>query len=325
MTLTQSVLATLAYHDIFDYPLKEEEIHQYLVGKKVSLLKVKNQLEMLSNDKKIVHYSSEKARSFLLYALRRREKIFKIRILRTRYSQNKLQKAKFYTNLLKLIPTIRLVAISGALAMENSHKDDDVDLVIICAQNTLWTTRFLANLILLPFRRYPQSKRVAGRACLNIFIDESELKIRPQDLYAAHEICQMKPLWDREGTYSRVAPVNANTNIKRSLSVYSRFIKANQWVSKYLPNWTQNDEHKTTNTKNQKIKKALVISHLALVVEIFLKKFQLWYMRSKISNERIGERQLFFHPANTQDWVLKEYQKRLSTLSFPRLPRLPQL
>ena len=61
-------------------------------------------------------------------------------------------------------------------------------------------------------------------------------------------------------------------------------------------------------------KKALVFSRLALVAESFLKKFQLWYMRSKITTEKIGEHQLFFHPQNTQDRALGEYQKRLQKL-----------
>ena len=108
----------------------------------------------------------------------------------------------------------------------------------------------------------------------------------------------MKPLWDRNKTYST-------------------FIKANSWVKKFLPNWSSAvPMSHSRESGNPVLKQALVFSHLALVIENFLKNFQLWYMKGKITTERIGNTQLFFHPQNTQEWVLKEYEKRLNKLKI---------
>src|SRR3990167_6864469 len=211
MTLSQSILATFSYHDIFDYPLTAAEIHQYLIGRLVSKKVLTDQIDLLVGSKLI----SEKKG---YYFLRGCSKIVSLRKQRQKYSKSKFKKAHFFAQVLKVIPSLKLVAISGALAMQNSHKNDDIDLVLITSRGTLWTTRFLANILLLPYKRDPKGAKVSNRACLNVFLDESGLKISPQNLYLAHEICQMKPIWDRDG-------------------MYQRFMNANGWIKKFLPNW----------------------------------------------------------------------------------------
>lgn len=288
MTTAEAILKTLTYHDIFDYPLTLEEIYKYLIGKKASIKSVRHELK--NTIYFAIQHEPERS-SYALYALRGRQKLFQFRKFRQKISHGKLLRAKIYSKLLSTIPTIKLIAVSGALAMQNSHKNDDIDLVIISAKNTLWTTRFLANLILWPFRRLPNSKLISDRACLNIFIDESNLKISPQNLYIAHEICQMKPLFDKDKTYSRL-------------------FKANRWIFKYLPNW-QSEKIESRRDTNWPL-----ISDNWKLFENLLKNFQLWYMRKRISTERVGETQLFFHPRDTQERILKEYQKRLELLKI---------
>ncbi|MBI2327160.1 hypothetical protein HYU92_02470 [Candidatus Curtissbacteria bacterium] len=313
MTTEQAILATLAYHDIFDYPLTIREIHRYIINYQTPQKAVEKNVNVLLNQHKI-----GERRGF--YFLKNRSMIVSTRLKRQKYSIPKLKKAQFFAQILKFIPTVKLVAISGALSMGNSHKDDDIDLVIVSQKDLLWTTRFLTNVVLLPFKRTPLKNtsqvvlsevegtppgwKQTNRACLNVFLDESDLKINPQNLYTAHEICQMKPLWDRNETYSQ-------------------FIKANSWVKKFLPNWapTKMESGKWPPARGLwpagKIENRGHLNfHLPLTinyspVENFLKKFQLWYMRPKITTEKVGDTQLFFHPKSTQDWVLNEYQKLL--------------
>lgn len=287
MNLNEAVIATLTYHDLFEYPLTLSQIYQFLVYKKTSIEKVKKSLEILKNQKRIEESKNLyflKGHKFQLTVLNRRQKD----------SKSSLERAFFYAMLLSLAPTIKFVGISGALAMQNSDKDDDIDLVIISQKNKLYTARFFANLVLFPFKRNPNTKKFARRACLNLFIDESNLKIEPQNIYMAHEIVQMRPLWDRDETYSRC-------------------LKANRWVSQYLPNWTAGFKQ-APHSKLQKKHSAVSSKHSA--VEILLKKFQLAYMRSKITTERIGDTQLFFHPRDTEKSIMTEYKKRLNRLKI---------
>src|SRR3990167_5257540 len=147
MKLAKSILATLAYHDIFDYPLTTDQIHRYLIRGKTSLKTVDKILTTLLKQKKIIQYSSSESslirriekfstspapdgartssNSNVLFALFGRQNLFPLRIRRQKYSKSKLKKARFFAQILKIIPTLKLVAISGALAMQNSHKNDD--------------------------------------------------------------------------------------------------------------------------------------------------------------------------------------------------------
>lgn len=286
MNLSEAILATLAYHDIFEYPLTLKEFHRYLIGKRAIFASVERNLFKLKANGQIGANQG-------YYFLKGRTKIVSIRKRRERYSRAKLKRAVFFASILKTIPTLKMVGISGALAMQNSHQGDDIDLVLLSSPNTLWTTRFLANTLLWPFKRDTQGKKIADRACLNFFMDESSLKIKDHNLYFAHEICQMKPLWDRD-------------------LVYEKFIKANSWAKRYLPNWQPTYAKRlTTNAKRKKKSSALVFKRSALVIENFLKSFQLWYMRSKITTEKTGKGQLFFHPVDTKKWIMEEFRKRL--------------
>src|SRR3989344_6317120 len=285
MNLSSAILLALAYHDIFEYPLDSSEIYDLLVKKKVRKESIARELERLRAIGKI-------GGSDRYFFLKNRKKITRIRKLRAKYSQAKLRKAAFFAGLLRIIPSVKLVAISGALAMKNSRKDDDIDLVIVTQKNKLWTARFLANLLLLPFKRDPAGQKISDRACLNMFLDESDLSIKDHNIYTAHEICQMKLLWDRGGTYQK-------------------FINANRWVGKYLPNWQPSPEILDHRLEKKRLP---TTNYLLSTVENLLKDFQLWYMKKKLTTERISVTQLFFHPRDTRDWVVSEYGSRLRKL-----------
>src|SRR3990167_10030155 len=277
MNLSSAILSVLAYHDIFDYPLESFEICDLLIKKKAGKILIERELERL----RVMGKVSESDRYFFL---KNREKIARIRKLMTKYSQKKLKRAAFFAGLLKVIPSVKLVAVSGALSMRNSRRSDDIDLVVVTSKGLLWTTRFLANVLLLPFKRDTAGQKISDRACLNMFLDESDLSINDHNIYTAHEICQMKLIWDRNGTYRK-------------------FIRANSWFLEYLPNWYEGSQF--TVHSSQKRKLSTLNSQLSSIESVF-KNFQLWYMKNKLTTERISSTQLFFHPKDTQEKVRSE-------------------
>jgi len=211
--LAKAVLCTLAYADIFDYPLKDEEIWRFLIStKKESPASVKRVLLELPQVSQKENYYFLKAKKDLA-ALRRK---------RARLSKKKLKIASKIAGWLKLVPFIKLVALTGALAMENSQKDDDIDFLIVTSKNRLWLTRLLIVLLieLVDSRRRPGDKKFKDKVCLNMFLTENHLALpkKERDLFSAHEVCQMRILWEKDDTYQK-------------------FLKANQWVKRYLPNW----------------------------------------------------------------------------------------
>ncbi len=214
----KAILKTLVYADIFNYPLTASEIHHWLIWQNSAKPPaLKNITSIIKNTPHIQAISP-------YFYLKNHQKNISLRRQHHRFSQTKLKFARQATAYLKLIPFINLIAITGALAMNNSDKNDDIDLMIITQPNRLWLTRLLAIFLLEIFRlrRRPVpdtpgchlltprgglplealakwGKSFNNKICLNLFLDESSLKISlpRRNLFTAHEICQLKPLYNK--------------------------------------------------------------------------------------------------------------------------------
>lgn len=299
--LIKAILRTLAYADIFDYPLRSEELYCSLIGQNVKRKTqddIKKELTKKSSCVLLITYHDG------FYCLKGRQKIVRIRQEREEQAQEKLKIAHRVARYLRLIPWLRLVAVTGALAMGNSDQDDDIDLLIITAQNRVWLTRFLVVLLveLVAQRRRPKDKQIKNKICLNMFLDEAHLCLprKERNLFTAHEVRQLRPLWDRD-------------------EVYQKFIKANEWVKRYLPNWVEDTRivgHYDIRKKKKKSRNILISQYhnIASLLECLAYRAQLAYMRSRRTTEVVESHRVRFHPQDCREWVLKAYEERLKKL-----------
>lgn len=278
--MERAILKTLIYSDIFDYPLTLREIHKWLIGKKASLRQIEKKLEKMSQEE--------------YYFLPGREMIVRIRRKREKQSKIYFRKARIIAQILKIIPWIKLVGISGGLAMENAGKKDDIDLFIVTAKNRLWISRLLALgfLSLISQRRKAgeMGQKIVGKLCLNILLEEDRLEQVSNDIYLAHEVLQMKVLWQRDG-------------------VYQKYLEDNSWAFKYLPNWTtqvQSAKFKIQNY-NSKFKIFDKIENIA-------KKIQLKIMKKPKGLERIEDGALYFHPKDYGKEILAKFKLKIAPL-----------
>jgi len=203
MVLRPSEKLSVLYHDIFDYPLKKEE------------LKVWNCKKGTKSKIKV-----EEKNGF--YFVKGREKIIEKRSRREKYSKNKLEIAKKASKLISKIPTVLFVGITGALAMNNASKDSDIDLFIITKKQKLWSTRFLVYGLLKVFGyklRKPGVKNEKDKLCLNMWLDETSLAWEKKDrnIYTAHEMVQIKSLLNKQKTFEKL-------------------LQFNNWITNYWPN-----------------------------------------------------------------------------------------
>ena len=297
----KAVIKTLVYSDIFEFPLSYDELWRFLISPKPVAKKSFN--KTLNGQSQ--NFSVKNGWHYLF----QRDSLIDIRLQRNKESSKKLTDARKIVSYLSLVPTVYLVGISGALAMENAGDKDDIDLFVITKTNTIWITRFILILILQVFgvRRNRSTKRAANTVCLNMFIDEAGMAflLEKRDLYTAHEIAQMKPLFDRGNTYQK-------------------FIGANLWVKEFLPNslnrgTTQNPSASSGQAQNHAESFFSVVLRPILrisALEFIAKKFQLWYMKRHITNEKITNHMLAFHPLDYKEIVLKKYRKRLKRYGF---------
>lgn len=297
--INEAILRTLIYADLFDYPLTMEETWQFLIMSQSS----KEEVKKIYQDLKLTKERGG------FYFLKGREKIVELRKKRQKWSQKKLKIVQKTAAFLKLIPWVKMVGLTGSLAILNSDKEDDIDILIVSTKKRLWLTRLLVIFLvsLVGQRRRPQDANVKDKICLNMFLDEEHLEVptAEQDLFSAHEVNQMKLLWDKD-------------------KMYTRFLQGNQWVKKYLPNGL----NLTLKTKHSKLKKVFSLQFLIPVchfafcllnfdfIENLVKIFQLWYMRKRRTTEVISDGIIRFHPRDARSWVMTDYQKRLEKLGI---------
>ena len=287
----RAILKTLLYSNCFDYPLREEELYQFLINNQ----KIDKNVfyKLLQKVKKPISFNQG------YYYLLGKEKFLKTRKQREKISLQKMQKAKNIISILGFIPTVQLIGISGALAMKNSDVDDDIDIFIISKNNFIWTTRFLTIclLILLGQYRNKNSKKYADKICLNMLLDEKNIQLE-KNLYIAHEISQLVPVLERD-------------------NAYKKFIEQNKWVNQFMINALDSNKNNKFLKKKGNIIENQIINFLRLIhFEKITKFMQLKYMQSTITKEVVKDGVLRLHPFDYGAYVLKFYNEQLKTFNL---------
>ena len=199
VSLERAILETLAYSDVFDYPLTVNELHRYLTYP-TTLEEVRNCLNTLSSIHSVADF----------YFLPTRDSIVSIRSERTKESLPAFRRALIYGRILGIFPFVTMVAMTGSLAVLNLSKDADMDYMLITRTGRLW----LARAIAVTFGRI--MRLFGDRICVNLLVTESALKWQTQDLYSAREMCQMIPI--------------------SGADIYQQLRAENPWIETYLPN-----------------------------------------------------------------------------------------
>lgn len=291
--MEKAILKTLIYYDIFNFPLKAWEIHKWLISKSSSLKQTEKSIHALVKKQKIKTKNG-------YYYLSGRSGLVRKRLEREEVSKSHFQTARLISKLLKLIPWIKLVGISGSLSMMGSTKTDDIDLFIITSKNRIWVSRLLLILItsLTGLRRTRREKILTahGKLCINLILEETNLEQHKKNIYLAHEVLQMRLLWQKD-------------------SIYSDFLHTNSWAFKFLPNWRSSIiESQKSKTKSQKSNSKSRSWKFTDTLEKFSKTIQLKIMGTPDNNERIEKNALYFHPEDKGVKILEEYKKRVTKL-----------
>lgn len=294
------IRSALSYFALFQYPPTEEELFLFTPAKidKKRFYKVLGQLSL---SKRVIYYPEKAVR----YTQKGEEIFFEQYIERAAYAKKKTHILERYLSLLRFVPSIAFVGISGSLSMNNTKQDDDIDLFIITEHKQLWTGRILAVLVaeLLGLRRRRNEMNPGNKICLNLFFDARDLKIPQvkQTEYIAHEILQLKPMLNRDETYEC-------------------FLTANQWVVSLFPNAEKRiySTSKTmarqqesisittsdNNAKGRSVHNKTMWPAISWFEEL-AKRLQLLSIKRNTTNERITPTQLWFFPRDYEDEIRK--------------------
>lgn len=202
--LSKKIVRTILYFDIFDHPIKKEEIAFFATNgnEEPGLESELNELVASNSIFSIDDYFSAKP-DF--------QNLIKRRIEGERIAQQHYDKALGRAKFIGKFPYVRAAYISGSMSKGVMHQDGDVDYFIVTEPGRLWVARtFLVlfkKVFLFNSRKF---------FCLNYFIDSSRLEIEEKNLFTATETVTLKPVYDN--------------------GVYKNFREANKWVESFIPN-----------------------------------------------------------------------------------------
>ncbi len=263
-TLEKSIFSTLAYYDVFDYPLTLTEIWKYLhnLGPKISRRPSLGQIEeSLKKSSFLRKHIIQKNGFYFFPSSRSKKSSYTRRIEAQKIADLKWKKVRKIVKFLQIAPYVKMIGITGSLALGCPKEKSDLDLFIITAPQRIWTVRMIITALvhLTGQRRY--GDKIANRVCLNSYIAQNALKIEPENLYSAHEYAHLVPLFDK--------------------GAYQEFKENNLWINKYL------SLSFSSGRRNQKnIKPSLILGGVARLTEIILNTFL-----GDIVEKRLAQRQ----------------------------------
>ncbi|MBI2034897.1 MAG: hypothetical protein HYT11_04160 [Candidatus Levybacteria bacterium] len=286
----KAILKTLLYSDIFDFPLNYNELWRFLISDSfIDKATFDKAIEELLQKNAIVIQEG-------FYCLPKRELIIDRRKMQKGNITKKLMIAKRVSKYLSFIPTISFVGVSGNVAAGNAQKADDIDFFIVAKKRTIWTTRFLVLVILeiIRLRRRRGQKNVSDTICVNMIVDENSLKLSSDrhDLFTAHEIVQLQPLFVRSGRVDMCLVVNT-------------------WVKKFMPNVLDIKILRYKDIKQENKCRKFLLSQLLSPFEYCVKMLQLWLINKHRTTEIISDSLIAFHPTDYRKKTLGEFSKRL--------------
>ena len=294
------VLFTLSYSSLFQFALTAEEVLQRLpvtndfdfllnkkkkdAGKKIirNLKKIKKSLKKLISLKLIKENDG-------LYFLNRKD--FENRKKREKFINQKTKETELFISLANKIPFIKAIYLTGSAAVDNADKNDDLDFLIICQNNSLWISRFILIILTKLKGKRPQldSERKTVEEtkdawCLNLWLDESSLLVPKErrSLYEAYELMQMKLIYKRDDYQQKI-------------------LMNNSWMKRYL-------DLEVTSKKKLLLDSNLIIGVFNKILFILQKKYRSIFYKDY--GFLISLHQAYLNDSAYKEFLLKELDRR---------------
>jgi hypothetical protein len=204
--LEREILRTIAYFDVFSYPLTKKQLHVFLPHLATNELLLEETLHLMIQKKLICS-----AREYF-YSPARTDEIMTVRMENERRASKMLKQARWVSFFLKQVPFVRAIFITGSLSKNVAEQTSDIDFMIVAELNRLW----ICKMILTGFRRvflFNSHKYF----CINLMVTEKAIYFPHHNYFTAIEIATSKVVW--------------NT------AFFLKYQKENAWISEYLPNW----------------------------------------------------------------------------------------
>jgi glycosyltransferase involved in cell wall biosynthesis len=185
LDIRAAILKTIEYANLFQYPLKPDELRERLFDIQVDEQTFHQFLASLHLDPQT--------------------DLLKLRADREKISDAAIRDAQGHLATLASIPFVRMIAFSGSTAHRNMTSIEDLDLFIIVEDGKLWAVFLCAML-------WAKAKGLRQRLCMNYLISDAALPLLETDAFTAQQAASLKPVFGKS-TYDRF--IGANPFIRR--------------------------------------------------------------------------------------------------------------
>jgi len=312
--ITKNILQTIIYYDILNFPLTSFEVWKYLIvevrpplGRSNLRYRLGEIIGALENDELKMHI--EEFRGF--YFLKGRRDLVDRRIQCDKNSAVKFEIAQWAAQWLRYTPFVRMLAVTGTLAMKNCDKNSDIDFFVVLEKGRIFTGRLLVTLVVHLLGKRRHSQKIRNRICLNYFISTDNLEIARKDLFAANE-------------YSFIYPLLGH-------NVFQKFCGKNlEWIKKIKPNLNAPElkparyfvESGKFSEAIQKAFESLINMPWGDRIESWLRRLQIGRIKRNPLTQKPGayieytDQNLIFLPVPQGMRIEEEWQKRIGILTI---------
>jgi hypothetical protein len=182
MGLKEAIEKTVTYASKYGVDLTWDEVQERLISKKI--------FKSLKSKAKFKKFNENK------------------------YWEEKMRIAEEFTDkYLSRIDDILMVGVTGSVASKYPKENDDIDLMVITKKDSLWITRLRVFWIFWKYKIPHRTNK--NDICINLWLEDMTIPRVKRNLKNAVDLILMRPILDREETYSK-------------------FLILNKWVRKYI-------------------------------------------------------------------------------------------
>jgi hypothetical protein len=222
-SLLEAIIRTIAFFDLFDWPLTAWEIQANLdeVPALIDILAILDETTgslVPAGSQKII----EQRNGF--YFLAGRADIIASRQRRFNYFVRKQKIARRFARLFGLFPTVRTVYLVNLIGAYNLRDESDIDFLIVTAPGRLWLSRLYCAGLAKILNRRPRPEYKRDTLCLSFFIAADyaawdSLKLAGGDPYFDYWRKNLVLLYNKDKTVSDRPAVSRLDRLARNFQL----------------------------------------------------------------------------------------------------------
>ncbi len=201
-SLEFSILKVLLYFDLFDHPLRVEEIALF-IDQDAEIKVIDAALDHLLQLTLVGHIDGYWGLSLVSQKIRQRA-------VKNEIATKRTTSVERYSKIVATFPFVKAVFLTGSFSKGVMGKDSDIDFFIVSEPGKLWTTKALMVLFRKVFLF--DSHR---NFCINYLVTHDNLVIHERNIFTAIELVTMIPVFGH--------------------TIYDAMMLGNQWVFDFFP------------------------------------------------------------------------------------------